>query len=141
MTAAIDRAAFLSERADAAMLRLEDSIERLQESRLRLRAMRQEIHAGRSRRAQLHDSAFGRLQARLDTMPVIEQAKGILMGQTGCRAEQAFDMLRRASQRSNVPVRDIAAQIVDRTYRGGVGPAPDPGPSPPVPAATGRRPL
>jgi AmiR/NasT family two-component response regulator len=36
-------------------------------------------------------------------MPVIEQAKGILIAQTGCTPEEAFDMLRRASQRSNVP--------------------------------------
>ena len=116
------------------MLRLEDSIERLQDSRSRLRAMRQEIHEGRMRRAQLHDSAYGRLQARLESLPVIEQAKGILMVQTGCRAEQAFDILRRASQRSNIPVRDLAAQIVERTVAAGV-PARSVGrPEPPRPA-------
>ena len=43
--------------------------------------------------------------ARLDTMPVIEQAKGILMAQRGCGPEEAFDLLRQASQRFNVPVR------------------------------------
>ena len=60
-------------------------------------------------------SGYARLWARLETMPVIEQAKGILMAQSGCGPEAAFDVLRRASQRSNVPVRDLAAQIVART--------------------------
>jgi AmiR/NasT family two-component response regulator len=46
-------------------------------------------------------------------MPVIEQAKGILMAQSGCSADQAFDMLRRASQRSNVPIRELAPKIIE----------------------------
>lgn len=53
-----------------------------------------------------------RLMARLATMPVIEQAKGIIIAQSHCGEDDAFDMLRRASQRSNVPVRDLAARIV-----------------------------
>jgi len=58
--------------------------------------------------------AHARLLARLESMPVIEQAKGILMAESRCTAEQAFAMLRAASQRSNVKVRDIAEQIVAR---------------------------
>jgi two-component system, response regulator / RNA-binding antiterminator len=50
--------------------------------------------------------------AQLDTMPVIEQAKGILMAQQGCGPDEAFDLLRRASQRFNVPVRALAARLV-----------------------------
>jgi hypothetical protein len=57
--------------------------------------------------------------AELDTMPVIEQAKGILMAQHGCGPEEAFDLLRRASQRFNVPVRVLAARLVDRVQRPG----------------------
>jgi hypothetical protein len=60
----------------------------------------------------LSESATARLQARLETMPVIEQAKGVIMHQNGCTEEQAFDLLRKASQRSNVPVRELAARIV-----------------------------
>ena len=60
-------------------------------------------------------SEYARLQARLETMPVIEQAKGIIMAQSHCGDAQAFDLLRRASQRSNVPVRELAAQIVAKT--------------------------
>ena len=39
---------------------------------------------------------------------MIEQAKGVIMEQEGCTSEQAFDVLRKASQRSNVPVRELA---------------------------------
>src|SRR5215471_13712662 len=48
---------------------------------------------------------------QLDTMPVIEQAKGILMAQRSCGPDEAFDLLRRASQRFNVPVRVLAARL------------------------------
>lgn len=43
----------------------------------------------------------------------IEQAKGILMAQSpGISADDAFEMLRRASQRENVKLRDIAKRLV-----------------------------
>jgi hypothetical protein len=60
-------------------------------------------------------SAAARLQARLASMPVIEQAKGIIIAQFGWAEDQAFDALRRASQRANIKVRDLAAQIVATT--------------------------
>jgi AmiR/NasT family two-component response regulator len=60
----------------------------------------------------LYHSTFARMQAKLDTMPVIEQAKGILMAQERCGPEEAFDLLRRASQRANVKVHVLAAQLV-----------------------------
>jgi cell division septum initiation protein DivIVA len=79
--------------------------------------------AGRAAVAQTHlrryneeleaDATIARLQARLATMPVIEQAKGIVIGATGCTPEAAFDWLRRVSQRENMPVRDIAARLVE----------------------------
>src|SRR5499433_4447408 len=55
--------------------------------------------------------------AQLDTMPVIEQAKGMLMAQQGCGPDEAFDLLRRASQRFNVPVRVLAARLVHGVQR------------------------
>lgn len=60
----------------------------------------------------LRYSAYARLKAQLATMPVIEQAKGIIMAQCGWPEDQAFDALRRASQRENVKLRDLAARIV-----------------------------
>ena len=46
-------------------------------------------------------------------MPVIEQAKGIIMGLQRCGPRQAFGLLRQASQRTNIKVHVLAAQIVE----------------------------
>jgi GAF domain-containing protein len=48
----------------------------------------------------------------------IEQANGILMAQSpGTSADAAFEILRRASQRENVKLRDIAKPLVASTTR------------------------
>jgi transcriptional regulator with GAF, ATPase, and Fis domain len=60
-----------------------------------------------------HQNLSERLQAAMTTMPVVEQAKGILMAQRRITAEAAFDVLRERSQHSNVKLRDIARQIVE----------------------------
>jgi ANTAR domain len=83
------------------------------EARARARATWAQICQGRSQQEILQDSAFVRLAARHQTMPVIEQAKGVIMAQQGCGPGEAFDLLRRASQRSNVKLRALAAQIVE----------------------------
>jgi AmiR/NasT family two-component response regulator len=62
--------------------------------------------------------------AQLGTVPVIEQAKGILMARQGCGPEEAFDLLRRASQRFNVPARVLAARLVHEVQRPGPQAAP-----------------
>ncbi|MDQ3641569.1 MAG: ANTAR domain-containing protein, partial [Actinomycetota bacterium] len=55
------------------------------------------------------------LAQAMQSRAVIEQAKGILMGRSPqMTADEAFDVLRKASQRENVKVRDIAQRIVDR---------------------------
>jgi hypothetical protein len=87
----------------------------LAENRILRRAMNEAIRHRQSlpaRQELLDQSEYGRMVARLQTMPVIEQAKGIIMAQRGCGEAEAFDTLRRASQRSNVPVRELAAQLV-----------------------------
>ncbi|HEX4530438.1 MAG TPA: GAF and ANTAR domain-containing protein, partial [Acidimicrobiia bacterium] len=55
------------------------------------------------------------LERALVTRGVIEQAKGVLMARTGSDAEQAFEALRRASQRSNRKVSELAREIVEST--------------------------
>ena len=60
------------------------------------------------------DPAYERLKAQLRTMPVIEQAKGIVMVQERCGPEEAFDLLRRASQQANVKVYVLAASLVEQ---------------------------
>lgn len=50
----------------------------------------------------------------LASRDVIGQAKGILMAQSHINADDAFDLLRRASQRLNVKLTTVAQDIVDR---------------------------
>ena len=55
----------------------------------------------------------------MQSRAVIEQAKGILMARSPeLSAEDAFDLLRKASQRENVKLRDIAQRLVDRRPAG-----------------------
>ena len=49
----------------------------------------------------------------LSTRDVIGQAKGILMERQRVPAGQAFDILRRASQRLNVKVHEVAARLAE----------------------------
>ena len=62
-----------------------------------------------------HDEFGEQLHQIVAVRAVIEQAKGILMAAQHCDAEEAFDLLVRASQRENVKVRDIAVRIVAGT--------------------------
>ena len=52
------------------------------------------------------------LRRAMESRAVIEQAKGVLMAQRQVNADQAFEILREASQRYNRKLRDIAAGIV-----------------------------
>jgi sporulation protein YlmC with PRC-barrel domain len=68
----------------------------------------------------------GQLAARLESLARIEQAKAIIMAKIGCTEVQAFDILRAVSQGRNVPVRDLATQLVDRAARNQPLPGADP---------------
>jgi GAF domain-containing protein len=57
------------------------------------------------------------LEEALRTRPAIEQAKGIIIARDGVAPEEAFDILRRASQRSNRKLREIAVEIVERAVQ------------------------
>jgi len=87
--------------------------QRSQEARARARMTRDQIRRGVSYREMLHRSAYARLQARQETLAVIEQAKGMIMAQQRCGPDEAFDLLRRASQRVNIKLHVLAAQIVE----------------------------
>lgn len=63
----------------------------------------------------------GQLLDALATRDLIGQAKGILMAREQCDASAAFDILRRASQRSNRKLRDVAADLVASTTKGTAG--------------------
>lgn len=57
------------------------------------------------------------LAIALESRDVIGQAKGIIMTAEGVSSEKAFDVLRRASQRSNRKLHDVAREIVERRER------------------------
>jgi hypothetical protein len=124
---------------EAARLEFDAQTRRFEEARARLQTTLDQVRKGRPQREVLHDSAFARLQARLDTMPVIEQAKGVLMAQNRCGPDEAFDLLRRASQHANVKVAVLAAQIVERVSAPEPQPAADPPRSGPMPRRAGSR--
>jgi AmiR/NasT family two-component response regulator len=88
--------------------------QRLKQATARSRAIMDEIEQGLPQWQRLRDSAFARLQTRLDSMPVIEQAKGVLMAQHRCGPDEAFDLLRRASQHANIKVSVLATRIVEQ---------------------------
>lgn len=67
--------------------------------------------------AELYESASTltqQLTTALETRAVIEQAKGALMAMQKCSADEAFDILRRASQRQNQKLRQIAVEFIQR---------------------------
>jgi hypothetical protein len=52
------------------------------------------------------------LQAALVSRSTIDQALGVIMGQNRCTREEAFAVLRKASQHRNVRLRDVAASVI-----------------------------
>jgi hypothetical protein len=84
-----------------------------------------------SARAAASDRADHLVEA-LGTREMIGQAQGILMERERITADQAFDVLRRASQHMNVKLRDVAETLVDTGVDPDTGPAgegnrPEPG--------------
>jgi GAF domain-containing protein len=59
-----------------------------------------------------HAELSENLQAALASRTTIDQALGVVMGQNRCTADEAFQILRAASQNRNVKLRDIAAEII-----------------------------
>lgn len=62
-------------------------------------------------------SENAQLRLALTSRSVIDQAIGILIAQQQCTAQEAFALLRQASQGRNVKLRDVAAQIVASAQR------------------------
>jgi AmiR/NasT family two-component response regulator len=57
------------------------------------------------------------LRVALTSRSVIDQAIGILIAQQRCSVEDAFALLRQASQGRNIKLREVAAQIVASAQR------------------------
>jgi len=60
------------------------------------------------------------LRTALESRAVIEQAKGVLMRDHQCDAEEAFEILKRTSQHTNRKLRDVAATVVADAISGGL---------------------
>lgn len=58
------------------------------------------------------------LERKAESRDLIGRAKGILMARSDLDDEQAFDLLRRASQRLNVKLVQVAEQVVDHGTAG-----------------------
>ncbi|MBQ0868182.1 ANTAR domain-containing protein [Streptomyces smyrnaeus] len=54
----------------------------------------------------------GQLRQALETRPVIDQARGMVMALAPCDADTAWQVLVRVSQHSNVKLRSVAAALV-----------------------------
>lgn len=65
------------------------------------------------------------LEAALASRTTIDQAIGVIMREQRCDAAQAFTILRAASNRRNLKLRDIAAELITKVS----GKPPQPGPS------------
>jgi hypothetical protein len=85
----------------------------------------------------LHQDKIMNLERALESSREIGTAIGILMARELCTADQAFDMLRLASQHTHRKLRDIAAQVKDTGALPGTSAHPvaeaDPGRVGPVP--------
>ncbi len=111
------RSRLLAGQLHATQRRTQENWQRIRAAWDQTERIRAQRLAARTDPDRLRFSAYARLQARLASMPVIEQAKGIIMAKYGWPEDQAFDALRLASQRQNIKVRDLAASIVARTAR------------------------
>ncbi|MBO8193643.1 ANTAR domain-containing protein [Streptomyces oryzae] len=54
----------------------------------------------------------GQLRQALETRPVIDQARGMVMALAPCDAETAWQVLVRVSQHSNIKLRSVASALV-----------------------------
>lgn len=88
------------------------------------------LHAAQQRQAEQKQADD--LHQALVSRGVIGQAQGILMERERITADQAFDVLRRASQHLNMKLREVAQDLVDTgeapALRSGTGRSPVPGP-------------
>ena len=57
------------------------------------------------------------MRAALSSRAVIDQAKGIVMGDQHCTADEAFQHLVRLSNQTHRKVREVAQAIVDQAAR------------------------
>jgi AmiR/NasT family two-component response regulator len=65
------------------------------------------------------------LEQALSTRGMIEQAKGMIIAEQGCSADEAFQLLVNASQRSHMKLHDLATDLVERARERAAAGRPD----------------
>ncbi|WP_345668954.1 ANTAR domain-containing response regulator [Streptomyces similanensis] len=70
------------------------------------------VAAERAERLGQLQQEVAQLRQAIASRPVIDQARGILMAAHACTPQQAWDILREASQRTNTKLRSVAARVV-----------------------------
>jgi GAF domain-containing protein len=65
------------------------------------------------------------LEQALSTRGMIEQAKGMIIAEQGCSADEAFQLLVNASQRSHLKLHDLASDLVERARERAAAGGPD----------------
>jgi len=76
------------------------------------------VRAKRIGRSPLHDLIYARLRARVQAMAIIDQARGIVMAESGRSPDEALASGTSAWCRGNVGVTELAAQVVARVSAG-----------------------
>jgi hypothetical protein len=85
--------------------------------RERLQAQQGELEAVLASVTEQARHRDGQLRQALETRDVIGQAKGILMARLRIDSDTAFDLLRSASSRSHLKVRDVALNVIHQQLR------------------------
>lgn len=89
----------------------------LDEALLRLYTTAAAAAIANARRYAQARSLAMQLGQALDSRAVIDQARGILMATHGIDAQQAFELLAKESQNTNVKLREVAARLVESISR------------------------
>ena len=76
-----------------------------------------------ARRLTRDSTLLNQMDEALNSRTVIDQALGIVMAEQRCTASTAFNLIRRESQNTRRPLRDVAAALVERI----TGEPPEPG--------------
>ncbi|WP_346140043.1 ANTAR domain-containing protein [Streptomyces virens] len=79
----------------------------------------------RQERLRLLQEEVEQLRQAIASRPVIDQARGILMATHGCSSDEAWHILREASQLSNTKLREVAAAVTAGAAAEGTPPPPE----------------
>ncbi|MFF4014081.1 ANTAR domain-containing response regulator [Streptomyces sp. NPDC001843] len=73
----------------------------------------------RAEKLRVLQEEIGQLRRAIASRPLIDQARGVLMATHACTSDQAWDILRETSQRSNTKLHTVAAAVTASATAGG----------------------